>query len=130
MAIDNCPLTFQELDQIRKSFIYTAQYATRVEYPRAILKEPTTSKRETPTTPKVTSDANAQSGDQQPTYILFNPEAAAIALLRRSTLLLDSHQRGRAKHRLRHDAEIVQVHADFMDDLSPTDVITFPLNLR
>ncbi|MEC8279664.1 MAG: HDIG domain-containing metalloprotein, partial [Verrucomicrobiota bacterium] len=35
--LDNCPLTFQELDQIRKSFIYTVlnMLHARVEYPRS-----------------------------------------------------------------------------------------------
>ncbi|NBB79082.1 MAG: HDIG domain-containing protein [Verrucomicrobia bacterium] len=35
--LDNCPLTFQELDQIRKSFIYTVlnMLHARIEYPKS-----------------------------------------------------------------------------------------------
>ena len=34
--LDECPLTFQELDQIRKSFIYTVlnMLHARIEYPK------------------------------------------------------------------------------------------------
>lgn len=58
---------------------------------------------------------------------LFNPEAAAIALFKAI------HASGRfpinegeLSIAFVSDAEIAQVHADFMDDPSPTDVITFP----
>ena len=58
---------------------------------------------------------------------LFNPEAAAIALFEAI------HASGRFPIKegelsiaFVSDAEIAQVHADFMDDPSPTDVITFP----
>ena len=58
---------------------------------------------------------------------LFNPEAAAIALFEAI------HASGRfpinegeLSIAFVSDAEISQVHADFMDDPSPTDVITFP----
>ncbi|MBL00759.1 MAG: rRNA maturation RNase YbeY [Opitutales bacterium] len=58
---------------------------------------------------------------------LFDPEAAAIALFKAI------HASGRfpinegeLSIAFVSDAEIAQVHADFMDDPSPTDVITFP----
>ena len=58
---------------------------------------------------------------------LFNPEAAAIALFEAI------HASGRfpinegeLSIAFVNDAEIAQVHADFMNDPSPTDVITFP----
>ena len=58
---------------------------------------------------------------------LFDPEAAAIALFKAI------HASGRfpinegeLSIAFVSDAEIAQVHADFMDDASPTDVITFP----
>ena len=58
---------------------------------------------------------------------LFNPEAATIALFEAI------HASGRfpinegeLSIAFVSDAEIAQVHADFMDDPSPTDVITFP----
>ena len=67
--LDNCPLTFQELDQIRKSFIYTVlnMLHARVEYPRSDAERTNDlEKGNANKTPEVTSDANAQSGDQQP----------------------------------------------------------------
>ena len=67
--LDNCPLTFQELDQIRKSFIYTVlnMLHARIEYPRSDTERTNDlEKGNANKTPKVTSDANAQSGDQQP----------------------------------------------------------------
>ena len=58
---------------------------------------------------------------------LFDPEAATIGLFEAI------HASGRfpiSEGELSiafvNDAEIAQVHADFMDDPSPTDVITFP----
>ena len=59
--------------------------------------------------------------------ILFNPEAAAIALfeaIHASARFPISE--GELSIAFVNDAEIAQVHADFMDDHSPTDVITFP----
>ncbi len=67
--LDNCPLTFQELDQIRKSFIYTVlnMLHARVEYPRSDAERTNDLENGNANkTPEVTSDANAQSGDQQP----------------------------------------------------------------
>ena len=67
--LDNCPLTFQELDQIRKSFIYTVlnMLHARVEYPRSDAERTNDlEKGNANKTPEVTSDANAQSRDQQP----------------------------------------------------------------
>ena len=59
--------------------------------------------------------------------ILFNPEAAAIALF--ETIHASARfpiSEGELSIAFVNDAEIAQVHADFMDDPSPTDVITFP----
>ena len=67
--LDNCPLTFQELDQIRKSFIYTVlnMLHARVEYPKSDTEKTNDLDiRNVNKTPEVTSDANTQSGDQQP----------------------------------------------------------------
>ena len=67
--LDNCPLTFQELDQIRKSFIYTVlnMLHARVEYPKSDAEKTNDhEKGDANKTPLVTSDANDQSGDQQP----------------------------------------------------------------
>ena len=67
--LDNCPLTFQELDLIRKSFIYTVlnMQQPRGEYPRSDAERTNDlEKGNANKTPEVTSDANAQSGDQQP----------------------------------------------------------------
>ena len=58
--------------------------------------------------------------------ILFNPDAAAIALfeaIHASARFPISE--GELSIVFVNDAEIAQVHADFMDDPSPTDVITF-----
>lgn len=63
--LDNCPLTFQELDQIRKSFIYTVlnMLHARVEYPKSDAEKGNDlEKGNTNKTP----DANAKPGDQQP----------------------------------------------------------------
>jgi putative nucleotidyltransferase with HDIG domain len=63
--LDNCPLTFQELDQIRKSFIYTVlnMLHARVEYPMSDAEKANDlEKGNTNKTP----DANAKPGDQQP----------------------------------------------------------------
>ena len=58
---------------------------------------------------------------------LFNPEAAAIALFE----VINASGRfpineGELSIAFVSDAEIAQVHSEFMDDPSPTDVITFP----
>lgn len=58
---------------------------------------------------------------------LFNPEAAAIALFK--AIHVSGRfpiNEGELSIAFVSDAEIAQVHADFMDDPSPTDVITFP----
>ncbi|MGB0743013.1 MAG: HD family phosphohydrolase [Opitutales bacterium] len=59
--LDKCPLTFQELDKIKKSFIYTLlnMLHARIEYP----KEESESK-ETGEEPK--TDEQSKTGDQQP----------------------------------------------------------------
>lgn len=56
--LDQCPLTFQELDKIRKSFTYTLlnMLHARVEYPKE--------EKEIPERPE--TDAQAQPGNQQP----------------------------------------------------------------
>jgi putative nucleotidyltransferase with HDIG domain len=67
--LDNCPLTFQELDQIRKSFIYTVlnMLHARVEYPKSDAeKARDLEKANANKTPDATPDADAQPGDQQP----------------------------------------------------------------
>ena len=67
--LDNCPLTFQELDQIRKSFIYTVlnMLHARVEYPKSDAEKTNDHEKRDANKPSlVTFDANAQSGDQQP----------------------------------------------------------------
>ena len=71
--------------------------------------------------PKLTLEINNQSS------ILFNPEAAAIALfeaIHASARFPISE--GELSIAFVNDVEIAQVHADFMNDPSPTDVITFP----
>ena len=58
---------------------------------------------------------------------LFKPEAAAIALFEAiHTSGRFPINEGELSIAFVSDAEIAQVHADFMDDPSPTDVITFP----
>ena len=64
--LDECPLTFQELDEIRKSFIYTVlnMLHARIEYPKEEKRE-----RENAAKQKTTEsgdETNAQSGSQQP----------------------------------------------------------------
>jgi membrane-associated HD superfamily phosphohydrolase len=63
--LDNCPLTFQELDQIRKSFIYTVlnMLHARVEYPKSDAEKANNLEKENT---NKTPDANAKPGDQQP----------------------------------------------------------------
>jgi membrane-associated HD superfamily phosphohydrolase len=63
--LDNCPLTFQELDQIRKSFIYTVlnMLHARVEYPMSDAEKANDLEKENT---NKTPDANAKPGDQQP----------------------------------------------------------------
>lgn len=71
--------------------------------------------------PTLSLEINNQSS------ILFNPDAAAIALfeaIHASARFPISE--GDLSIVFVNDAEIAQVHADFMDDPSPTDVITFP----
>ncbi|MEO0509496.1 MAG: HDIG domain-containing metalloprotein [Verrucomicrobiota bacterium] len=62
--LDECPLTFQELDKIRKSFIYTLlnMLHARVEYPKE------EQGADTPENAKIQSEDNepSQSGNQQP----------------------------------------------------------------
>ena len=64
--LDECPLTFQELDQIRKSFIYTVlnMLHARIEYPKEEKREREHAARQKTT--EAGDDANAQSGSQQP----------------------------------------------------------------
>ncbi|MEC8613848.1 MAG: HDIG domain-containing metalloprotein, partial [Verrucomicrobiota bacterium] len=67
--LDKCPLTFQELDEIRKSFTYTVlnMLHARIEYPRSDSERTNDlEKGNANKTPKITSNVNAQSGDQQP----------------------------------------------------------------
>ncbi len=67
--LDNCPLTFHELDLIRKSFIYTVlnMLHARIEYPKTEAeKAQETEKANAPESNKLAADANAQSGNQQP----------------------------------------------------------------
>lgn len=65
--LDNCPLTFQELDLIRKSFTYTVlnMLHARVEYPKSDREkaEETSNKQ---TTNESETDVKADSRDQQP----------------------------------------------------------------
>lgn len=62
--LDECPLTFQELDKIRKSFIYTLlnMLHARVEYPK---DEEATGEKDAPEN-EALSDESPQSGNQQP----------------------------------------------------------------
>lgn len=59
--LDECPLTFQELDKIRKSFIYTLlnMLHARIEYPKDEAEE----KEDSKTTK---SDENTSAGSKQP----------------------------------------------------------------
>ncbi|MFU8849015.1 MAG: HD family phosphohydrolase [Opitutales bacterium] len=63
--LDECPLTFQELDKIRKSFIYTVlnMLHARIEYPKDDAETETEAKENAPAT-----DAHEESapGNQQP----------------------------------------------------------------
>ena len=71
--------------------------------------------------PTLSLEINNQSN------ILFNPEAAAISLfeaIHASARFPISE--GELSIAFVSDAEIAKVHAEFMDDPSPTDVITFP----
>jgi putative nucleotidyltransferase with HDIG domain len=65
--LDNCPLTFHELDLIRKSFIYTVlnMLHARVEYPKGDTEKAKDVEKEN-ANKNVTADANAQPGNQQP----------------------------------------------------------------
>jgi putative nucleotidyltransferase with HDIG domain len=65
--LDNCPLTFQELDQIRKSFIYTVlnMLHARIEYPKGDSEK--TADREKESGGGENRDTNdATVGNQQP----------------------------------------------------------------
>jgi len=67
--LDNCPLTFHELDLIRKSFIYTVlnMLHARIEYPKSEAERAQELEKENPASITETpADANAQSGNQQP----------------------------------------------------------------
>lgn len=67
--LDNCPLTFHELDLIRKSFIYTVlnMLHARIEYPKTEAEKAKDLEKSNATEPTETpTDANAQSGNQQP----------------------------------------------------------------
>jgi putative nucleotidyltransferase with HDIG domain len=67
--LDNCPLTFHELDLIRKSFIYTVlnMLHARIEYPKSEAeKAKELEKENAKESTETTSDANAPSGNQQP----------------------------------------------------------------
>lgn len=67
--LDNCPLTFYELDLIRKSFIYTVlnMLHARVEYPKSEAEKAQELEKENAAlTADNTADANTQLGDQQP----------------------------------------------------------------
>lgn len=65
--LDNCPLTFQELDQIRKSFIYTVlnMLHARIEYPKSDAEK--AARREQAAESEANDEAiDATAGDQQP----------------------------------------------------------------
>lgn len=67
--LDNCPLTFHELDLIRKSFIYTVlnMLHARVEYPKTEAeKAKDLEKAKAAESTENSADANAQPGNQQP----------------------------------------------------------------
>jgi len=67
--LDNCPLTFHELDLIRKSFNYTVlnMLHSRIEYPKSDAEKAKELEKENANkTTEVTPDANAQPGNQQP----------------------------------------------------------------
>ncbi|MDQ8196226.1 HDIG domain-containing protein [Coraliomargarita sp. SDUM461004] len=67
--LDNCPLTFHELDLIRKSFIYTVlnMLHARIEYPKSDAeKAKELEKENTEKNTESTPDANAKPGNQQP----------------------------------------------------------------
>lgn len=67
--LDNCPLTFHELDLIRKSFIYTVlnMLHTRIEYPKSEAEKARDLEKDNASTRMDPSDdANDPSGNQQP----------------------------------------------------------------
>ncbi|MFT5837447.1 MAG: putative nucleotidyltransferase with HDIG domain [Candidatus Azotimanducaceae bacterium] len=67
--LDNCPLTFHELDLIRKSFIHTVlnMLHARVEYPKTDAeKAKDLEEANAAESKETTADAKAQSGNQQP----------------------------------------------------------------
>lgn len=61
--LDECPLTFQELAQIKSSFVYTLlnMLHSRVEYPKEASESD-----ESPSTTKEPTDESDTTGDQQP----------------------------------------------------------------
>lgn len=65
--LDNCPLTFQELDQIRKSFIYTVlnMLHARIEYPKSDSEEASEREKEAPAG-ETNEASDAATGNQQP----------------------------------------------------------------
>ncbi len=67
--LDNCPLTFHELDLIRKSFIYTVlnMLHARIEYPKSEAEKAKELEKESKTeTTEASPDDEAQPGNQQP----------------------------------------------------------------
>lgn len=67
--LDNCPLTFHELHQIRKSFTYTVlnMLHARIEYPKSEAeKEKEQAEQKSGSDEPSTADNNAKPGDQQP----------------------------------------------------------------
>lgn len=64
--LDECPLTFQELDKIRKSFIYTLlnMLHARIEYPKEESKE--ANKEADSTNDPDKTDEPTEPGDKQP----------------------------------------------------------------
>jgi putative nucleotidyltransferase with HDIG domain len=66
--LDNCPLTFHELDLIRKSFIYTVlnMLHARIEYPKSEAEKAKDLEKENAAKAESADDANAEPGNQQP----------------------------------------------------------------
>lgn len=65
--LEKCPLTFQELDLIRKSFVYTVlnMLHARIEYPKGEAEKNKETDKEN-ADKEDNSDANAPTGNQQP----------------------------------------------------------------
>jgi hypothetical protein len=66
--LDECPLTFQELDQIRRSFVYTLlnMLHVRVEYPKAESAEKKAESVKPDVSKKPSDNASDQPPNQQP----------------------------------------------------------------